>query len=186
MSLVTPKFRASYPNLFKARKNELNGKDEYSVVALFPKGTDLTSLQKAAMEALVKKWGHDKAKWPQNLRSPFRKHEERMKEGKLPDGYEVGGIFINLKSAQRPGVVDQNVQPILDETQFYAGCFAIASTNAFAYDHKGNRGVAFGLGNVQKQGDGDPLGGRTRAEDDFQPIEGVVAGAGSSAESIFT
>ncbi|GAY71780.1 ssDNA-binding protein, partial [Streptococcus canis] len=31
----------------------------------------------------------------------------------------------------------------------------------------GNKGIACGLNNLQKLRDGEPLGGRTRAEDDF-------------------
>jgi hypothetical protein len=39
--------------------------------------------------------------------------------------------------------------------------------NAYAYDVSGNRGVSFGLGNVQKVADGEALSSRTTAEDDF-------------------
>jgi len=62
----TPEFRVAFPNVFKARRNDMNEKDEYSLVALFPKGADLTVLREAAMEAAVKKWGEDKAQWPGN------------------------------------------------------------------------------------------------------------------------
>jgi len=188
----TPTFRVSYPNVFKAKKNDLNGKDEFSVVALFKKGEDLTKLKEAAQKAIVEKWGPDKAKWPANLRTPFRLQEERAKEvdGKrvLPAGHEEGAIFLNLKSSQRPGVVDQNVQDIIDESQFYAGCYARASVNAYAYDQKGNRGVSFGLGNIQKVRDGEPLGNRARPEADFAPIqvEGGDAAATGSATDIFS
>lgn len=171
----TPKFRVSYPNVFKAKRNDLSGQDEYSIEALFPKGADLSKLKAAAQEAIVAKWGPDKEKWPKNLRSPFRDQAEKAKEvdGKriLPPACEEGAIFINLKSKQRPGVVDQNVQDIIDESQFYAGCYAIASVNAYAYDQKGNRGVSFGLGNVQKVADGEPLGNRSKPEQDFAPIQ---------------
>ena len=173
-SVMTPQFRVSYPSVFKAKKNELNGKDEYGLVALFPKGTDLSMLQQAVEKAISDKWGPDKSKHPTNIRKPFRDQGERAKniEGKriLPSGYEDGGVFITLKSAQRPGVVDQSVQPIIDETQFYAGCFARATVRVYAYDAKGNRGVAFGLCNIQKMGDGETLTGATKAEDDFMPI----------------
>lgn len=183
-NINTPTFRVSYPNVFKAKKNDLNGKDEFSVVALFKKGEDLTALKAAAAKAITDKWGPDKFKWPQNLRTPFRLQEERAKEvdGKriLPAGHEEGAVFLNLKSSQRPGVVDQNVQDILDESQFYAGCFARASVNAYAYDQKGNRGVSFGLGNIQKVKDGEPLGNRARPEADFAPIA-VEPGAASAA-----
>jgi hypothetical protein len=187
-NINTPVFRVSYPNVFKARRNDLNGKDEFSVVALFEKGADLTALKKAAQEAIIAKWGPDQAKWPKNLRSPFRDQAERAKDvdGKriLPAGHVEGAIFLNLKSSQRPGVVDQNVQDIIDESQFYAGCFARASVNAYAYDQKGNRGVSFGLGNIQKVRDGEPLGNRAKPEQDFAPIavDNTAASTGSATD----
>lgn len=181
--LNTPRFRVSYPNVFKARKNDLNGKDEFSVVAVFPKGADLSSLKKAAEQAIVDKLGADKSKWPKGLRSPFRDQAEREKDGKLPDGYEAGAIFINLKATQRPGVVDQNVQDIIEERNFYAGCWAIANVRAYYYDQKGNKGVSFGLQNIQKVADGEPLGGSVRPTDAFKPVEG--ASEPSSAEDVF-
>ena len=184
MSVVTPEFKMSYPNLFTPRMNDLNGKEEYSVVALFPKGADLSALKKAAEAAVIEKWGTDKTKWPKPLKTPFRDQAEREKDGALPPGHEAGAIFMNLKSKQKPQVVDQNVQPILDTAEVYAGCIAKASVNAYAYDQKGNRGVAFGLGNIQKVRDGDPLGGRTRAQDDFKAIEGSEGG-GESADKVF-
>ncbi len=176
-NVMTPNFRVSYPSVFKPKKNDLNGKDEYSVVALFPKGADLSKLKAAAQTVVTEKWGTDPKKWPQNLRLPFRDQGERAKEdeysGKrvLPSGYEAGAIFMNLKSTQRPGVVDEKVQDILDESQFYAGCFARATVNFFAYDQKGNRGVSVSLINIQKVKDGDPLSGRAKAQDDFAPVE---------------
>ncbi len=41
------------------------------------------------------------------------------------------------------------------------------SLTFFAYNTNGSKGIAAGLGNVQKLRDGEPLGGRSRAEDDF-------------------
>lgn len=175
---LTPEFRVSYCNVFEPKLNELNGKQEYSCVALFPKGADLTKLYALAKEAMEKKWGTDSTKWPQNRKSPFRKAEERMKNGTLPNGYEEGMIFITLKSQQKPGLVDQKVQDIIDTSQFYSGCYARASVTAYAYDNKGNRGVAFGLGNIQKTRDGETLGGRSKPEEDFEPIAGAAEEVG--------
>lgn len=181
-NLITPKFRVSYAKVFRPEKNKLNDKMEYSLVAIFPKGTDLSALTKAAGAAIVEKFGADKAKWPKNLRNPIRKNEEREKEGKLPDGYEAGGFFITLKSEQRPGLVDGNRQPIIDETQFYSGCYARAQVRPFAYLQKGNAGVSFGLQNLQKMADGGPLSGRQRAEDAFEPVADAAGSAGADAD----
>lgn len=187
-NVLTPMFRVSYPNVFKAKLNEMSNKEEFSLVALFPKGTDLSSMQKAAKDAITEKWGADQKKWPKNLRSPFRLQDEKATEDEItgkkmyPAGMEEGGFFINLKSAQKPGLVDASVQDIISEADFYAGCYARATVRCYAYDAKGNCGVAFGLQNIQKMKDGDALGSRTRAQDDFAPIEGA---ASTNASSLF-
>lgn len=173
---ITPEFRVSFPNVFRTAKPMAGatGDPKYGITALFKPGEDLSGLKAAAEEAIVEKWGADKSKWPKNLRSPFRDQGE-----KEFDGYVEGAIFINATSKQRPGLVDANMNDIIDESEFYAGCYARASINAFAYDTAGNRGVAFGLNNVQKLRDGEPLGGRTRPEDDFEPVaEGAGTGGG--------
>ena len=63
------------------------------------------------------------------------------------------------------------MQPILDSTQLYSGVWARVSINAFAFNTQGNKGVSFGLNHVQKVRDGDYLGGRSKAEDDFEPLD---------------
>ena len=187
-NLLTSKFRVSFPTVFKARAGQDGGKEKFSIAMLFPKESDLTgedladhqrfmSAAKTAAHAAAKeKWGD---KIPKNLKTPF------LDAGNYDyEGYEPGGILIRASSLQKPGVVDSKVQPIIDESEFYPGCYARATIRAFAYDAQGNRGVSFGLQNVQKLADGDPLGGRTRAEDDFSPATGaedagVVFGGGS-------
>ena len=49
----------------------------------------------------------------------------------------------------------------------YSGVKGRASINLYAYNVNGNRGIACGLNNLQKIADGTPLGGRSRAVDDF-------------------
>lgn len=186
--VLTPEFRISYANVFVPQKNELSGKMEYSLVMLFPKGADLSKLKAAAEAALVAKLGADKTKWPANMRNPFRKCSERWKnvDGKqvVPAGYEDGdAIFITAKSQMKPGVVDENVQIVLDAEKFYSGCYARAYINPYFYDNKGNRGVAFGLQRVQKVRNGDPLGGRSAPEAGFVAVEGAAAGA--TGNSVF-
>jgi hypothetical protein len=187
--VTTPPFRLSYPNVFQPRKNEMNGKEEYSVVALFKKEEDLEPLKEAVKAAIIKKWGADKKNWPKGMRSPFRQQEERAKEGDngeliMPPGYEEGAVFINAKSQQAPGVVDQKVQPIINESDIYAGCWARAQINAYAYDMKGNRGVAFGLNHLQKVKDDEPIGGRTTPDMAFAPVEGA-GGDAETADDLF-
>lgn len=176
MSTVnTPVFRVSYPNVFEAKLNKLSNQPEFSIEAIFDKDADLSDLKAAAQKALVSKFGADKSTWPQGIRTPFKKHEAKAKTvgGKqvIPEPYVEGGIYLNLRSKQRPSVVDRDLTAIIDGTDFYAGCYAIASLSVYAYSKGGNNGVSFGLSNIQKFKDGDPLGGRTRPEDDFVAVE---------------
>lgn len=171
-NVMTPEFRASYPKVFKPEVNQLSKKTEYSVVALFKKGEDLSALKKAAEDALVEELGADKTKWPKNLKTPFRDQADKEKDGVMPAGHEKGAIFMTLKTQQKPGVVDANVQPIIDEADFYAGCYARATVRARYYDQAGNKGVAFYLQNIQKVKDGEPLSGRAAAESEFAPVAG--------------
>ncbi len=193
MSLLTPEGRVSYPHVFKPQKNDLNGKMEYSMVLIFKAGADLSGLVKAVTDLLTEEHGADKAKWPKPMRSPFRTCKERwkMEDGQqvIPSGYEEGeAVFVTLKQDSergKPTVVDEKVQDIIEPQHFYAGCYARASVRPYYYNQKGNKGVSFGLSNVQKLRDGDPLGiGRTKATDDFEPVASGPMGE-TSPESLF-
>ncbi len=161
----TPEFRAAFAYVFKPRAAmDPTQPAKYSIVMLFPKSADLSALKKAAEAAVFAKWGD---KIPKNLKNPFRDGAEKEDL----DGY-AGHIFITASSKMRPGVVDGQLNPISEESgAFYSGCYCKATINAFAYDVNGNRGVSFGLNNIQKTRDGEPFSGRRKAEDEFESIE---------------
>ena len=76
-------------------------------------------------------------------------------------------MFINANSTTPPGVVDAARNPILERSEVYSGVYGRASIKLYAFSSHGNRGIACGLNNLQKIRDGEPLGSRSRAEDDF-------------------
>lgn len=161
---ITPKFRVSFPSVFTPKSFEGN-EAKYSVVMLFEKGVDLKDLKRAVHNVAVAKWG-PKEKWPKNLRMPFRDGDERSDL----EGY-ANHIFVTASSKNKPGLINQRKNPILTEEEFYAGCYARASIVAFAYDMKGNKGVSFGLQNIQKLSDGESFTGRRAAQDEFDAVE---------------
>lgn len=169
--IVTPEFRVSFPQLLEAKCAPGSSVAKFSVVALFPKTTDLSGLKKLAVEARDAKWP-DPAKRPKKLRSPFRDGD--VEKGDI-EGYE-GVTFVTLSSQIQPGVVDRNNVELIGadiKREIYPGCYARASVVAYAYEKAGNCGVAFGLRNIQKLRDGDPLGGAGgKPTDDFGPVEG--------------
>lgn len=79
--------------------------------------------------------------------------------------------FINANSAAAPGIVDADRNPILDRSEVYSGVYGRVSINFYAFNSNGNKGIACGLNNLQKIRDGEPLGGKSRAEDDFATEE---------------
>ena len=76
-------------------------------------------------------------------------------------------MFINANSSTAPGIVDADCNPILDRSEVYSGVYGLASINMYAFNSNGNKGIACGLNNLQKIRDGEPMGSRSRAEDDF-------------------
>lgn len=139
------------------------GEPKYSVSAIIPK-SDKETIKKiqAAVEAAkqesLSKWG---GKIPLRDGDIDRPEDEAYK----------GCYFFNANSRQAPQVVDKQVQPILDQTEVYSGCYGRISVNFYGYNSNGNRGVAAGLGNIQKLKDGEALSSRTNAEDDFEAVE---------------
>ena len=166
--VITGNVRLSYAHLFEPYG--MDGQEaKYSVSVIIPK-TDTETL-KAIKEAteLAKKNGVSKwnGKVPANLKTPLRDGDTERPD----DEAYAGCYFLNASSKNRPGVVDQNVQPVMDANEVYSGCYARVSINFYAFNASGNKGIAAGLGNVQKLEDGEPLGGFTRAEDDFDSVE---------------
>jgi hypothetical protein len=76
--------------------------------------------------------------------------------------------FLNATSTQKPGIVDKDLNEILDPDEVYSGCWGRASINFYAFNTNGNKGVGVGLNNIQKLKDDTRLGAaRASAEDDF-------------------
>ena len=67
--------------------------------------------------------------------------------------------------------MDKAVKPILDREEVYSGCYGRVSLNFYAFNSNGNKGVACGLGNIQKIKDGESLGNRSTAAEDFTTLE---------------
>lgn len=167
--VVTGEVRFSYLHVFEPHAIEPGQDPKYSVSLLIPKNDKVTlgKIKKAIEAAKVAGQAKFGGKIPSNLKMPLRDGDVDR-----PDQEEYKGhYFINANSTNKPGLVDANVDPIMDSTELYSGCYGRASVNFYAYNVSGNRGIACGLNNLQKLRDGDTLGGRSRAEDDFDAVE---------------
>jgi len=166
--VVTGEVRFSYANIWEPQS--INGSDpKYSVSLLIPKEDKktLNAINKAieAAKELGKstKFG---GKIPPNLKLPLRDGDVDRPD----DEVYAGHYFVNANCKTKPGIVDKNGQPIIDSTEVYSGCYGHASITFYPFSMNGNKGIACGLNHLMKTIDGDPLGGRSRAEDDFAEL----------------
>lgn len=170
MKVITgPQTRWSFCNVWEA-KSINGGTPKYSVSLIIPKSDTVTvdkinaAIQAAYTEGESKLKGNGRSVPPlSSIKTPLRDGDmERPDDEAYKDSY-----FINANSATAPGIVDADRNVILERSEVYSGIYGRASINLYAFNSNGNKGIACGLNNLQKIKDGEPLGGKSRAEDDF-------------------
>jgi len=165
--LKTPLARIAFAdNLFTPQQRK-NGKKQWGCSLLWPKGTDLSALQNAALEAAVQEWGDKAVAMIKEgiIKSPFLDGDSKQgknKETGAPHAGFPGATFIRVISGEeyRPKLVNQKVLPITSKDELYSGCYGYAVVNAFTWMNEENgKGISFGVSMIQKAKDGDRLGG---------------------------
>lgn len=170
MKVITGKdTRWSYANVWEP-KSINGGVPKFSVSLIIPKSDKKTieaikkAIQAAYKEGEAKLKGNSRSVPPlESIKTPLRDGDTERPDD---EAYE-NSYFLNANSTTQPGIVDANVQPILTRSEVYSGVYGRASINFYAFNSNGNRGIACSLNNLQKIRDGEPLGSRTSAEDDF-------------------
>ena len=165
IKIVTNKVRFSYAHVFQPQAAIEGGTPKYSVSIIIPKSDTETvaKLQKAFEDT------------KQGAAAVFGGTVPKMVKGGLRDGdmerendpAYANSYFINANSAQKPGVVDADLNPIIDPNEFYSGCYGRASITFYPYNAQGAKGIACGLNNIQKLEEGERLGGASTAAADF-------------------
>lgn len=166
--LITPEFRVSFPHVFKPSAMK-GAKPKYSIVMLFNKKQDLTPIKDAIRNAKIAAFGSNQKDWPKDLMSPVTDGDS-VKLSKH-EGYK-GHWAIKASSMEenRPGVVNEEVEEIVNPADFYPGCFARAQVFARVWEFGGKQGIHFILDHVQKTKDGKSLTSRKSASEVFNPI----------------
>lgn len=166
--VVTGKVRFSYVNIFKSRAFQADQDAKFSICLLIPKEDKATlkkiraAIDEAIQEGIGTKWNGKK---PANIKLPLRDGDEERAD-EAPEYADM--MFLNANSTQKPGIVDKNLNEILDPDEVYSGCWGRASINFYPFSVNGNKGIGVGLNNVQKLKDGERLGAaRASAESDF-------------------
>ena len=151
--VVTGVCRFSYANLWEAKAMDENSKPKYSVSLIIPK-SDTKTIEKirAAIQAAYEE-GQGKLKGNSKSVPALTSIKTPLRDGDLErpdDEAYANSYFVNANSS---------------------GVYGRASITFYAFNTKTSRGIACGLQNIQKLRDGEPLGGHSRAEDDFATVE---------------
>ena len=173
---VTVRGRLSYVHVFKPHAATPGAEEKFSTTILVPK-TDVETKQKidAAIKSATElgvseKWNGVK---PPTVPNPIW-DGDGVKQNGEQFGPECKGHWVFTASAKAdypPQVVDRRVQPILDQSEIYSGCYANVAVNFFPYLFAGKKGIGAGLGNIQKIKDGESLAGTRTAEQDFAVVD---------------
>jgi hypothetical protein len=150
---------------------------KYSMTLLWDKTPENTKglepLRTAILEAATQKWG---AKATDAIAKG--KLKMPLKDGDQSDNDLFAGRWVlTCRSQTKPGVVDADVQPIIDPNEVYSGATYRVAVTVAPYDHPVNKGISCYLGNVQKVKDGERLVGRSAEQDfaDFVPAKKAKA-----------
>ena len=168
--VVTGVVRASYLHIWEPSAVQEGQEKKYSASLIIPKSDKATVANinraiAAATESGKAKFG---GKIPANLKTPLRDGDVERPD----DEAYANSWFINSNCKTKPGVVDSNAKPIMNQDEVYSGCYIRASITFYPFNTNGNKGVACGLNHIMKVKDGEPLGGRSTAESDFAAVLG--------------
>lgn len=166
VKVYTPRFRASFAHVFKPHAFDEGEKAKYMIDMIFNPSADLTELEREIERAAIAMFG-PKKQWPKGLEFPIKDGNDKPDIKAYKDK-----LIAKAKSDYKPGIVDQDNNPIDDDNaeDFYSGCYATATVFPMAYAKGRNKGVTLILGNIKKLKDGEHLGGRTSAKQDFENV----------------
>lgn len=180
--VTTGKCRLSFVNLFEPRAVQEGGQPKYSVTLYIPK-TDTATIEKLKAAVLAAKNKGVETKWGGKVPGimgdpnyPFagttihdadteRDQNQELYVDKHPAA--KGCYILHVANKNKPGVVDQDRNAILDPTQVYSGCYGRANISFFPYNSNSKKGISAALNHVQFLADGEPLGSTVKLEDAF-------------------
>jgi hypothetical protein len=131
-------------------------------------------------------------KWPKGIGTPFKRTADNDKLVAALEAADIKvedfPVYVAARSNDKPGIVGPNGKSDgIEPEHVYSGRWARMTVDAYGYDVDGNKGVSFGLKNVQLLDNDDELvvgGSKVSAESEFDAVEG--AGDDSkSADALF-
>lgn len=163
-NVTTGEVRLSFVHLFKPYAFQVGKEEKYSTTILLPK-TDTAT--KSRIDAAIKA-AKDKGamgSWngviPPVCPDPIWDGDGVKQDG-TPFGAECKGHWVFTARSNvdyPPEVVDNNGNPVINQSEVYSGCYALVNVEFYPYNFNGKKGIGCSLGPVKKTRDGEALGG---------------------------
>ena len=177
-NITTSEVRLSFVNVFAPRIDN-EGNEKFSVTCLLPKSdTAGLNILKSAIDAEIEE---EKNGIFKGINKEFIKHPIHDGDGYTATGKEFGpeckGHWVFSATTgidYPPQIVDKKVQPIIDRTEMYSGCYGHVAIRVKAYDNQ-SKGVGFYLNAIQKTKDGESLAGSFNVKEAFKVIDDSVS-----------
>jgi hypothetical protein len=186
--MTTGMFRAAFVNIWKPRPSMQGntGDPKYSITMLFDKSKRMTGtlpkdesgefkkidLDVLIRNAIINEFGDDEDNWPERIQWP--KKDGDAHEFVKYEGYKGHWAFTaTAYEDSKPGVIDRDFEEIVDQDDFYPGCYARATVYAKYWTFGGKHGVKLLLDHVQKLKDGKRFGGKTPIANAFGPLADI-------------
>lgn len=168
--VVVGEVRFSYAHVFEPWGDT---DPKYSVVAVIDKkDTHIIDEIKRAIQAVYdeEKQGTFKGRDIRSIALPL-KDGDNPGEGRDVNPSYAGCYYISANRKTAPGVVGRDRKPIINQDDFYSGCYGYISMTLAPYSVNGKVGVKAYLNHLMKTRDGERLGGSSTAEFDFADIQ---------------
>ena len=141
--ITSPNTLWSYVHVFQP--NSINGSTpKYSVALIFRKDSPDIPKIRAAIQAAYDE-GISKLKGNGKIAPALTALKTPLRDGDAEHpGEEVyaGTYYLNANSSTKPGVVDRDMNPIIDPEEVFSGCRGKASINFYCFNTNGNKGIA--------------------------------------------
>ena len=180
VKITTGLVRFSYAYVWQPKEDD-NGNVKYRAMLLIPK-QNKASIQRIvdAIDQAIQE-GIENGTFGKKKPGTWKKKNTRLSYFKwlLQDGDEkeddeanldpnlAGMYYLNASSKEAPLLADEDRNEIVDEQDFYSGCWGRAQLRLYAFDKKGNIGIGAALNSCQKLRDGERLSGRDSIETAF-------------------
>tara|TARA_R100001510_G_scaffold51698_1_gene51721 strand:- start:2065 stop:2613 length:549 start_codon:yes stop_codon:yes gene_type:complete len=141
-----------WPSVFVPKKNKFDGTSRYELIAVFEKSSPDVQKLLAAVKAAAEGENID-LKRANPIKNCKADDERREREGLAPrfENLDNAGEYVFIQpwsKTTKPGVVDANINDVIDPNALKDGYHVKLNVNAFAWNKSGRSGISFGLNHV--------------------------------------